>query len=446
MRKKECIVHIGMHKTGSTSIQASLHKRLESKTFCYFDLGSANHSLRIFSLFSKEQRHTIHKKRNFTKKDIDDFNLDTMNFLIKNIDSCDKPVMIISGETTYRLLKNELEEFRDFLYQYFEKITIVAYVRTPKSFIESSFQQGIKGGVDKFNVERSYPGYRNRFEKFDLVFGRENVKFWKFNPKRFPDGSVVMDFCNRLGIEMQTEYTIRINDSLSKEALSLLYIYRKYGPGFGVGSNVISQNHKIIDALSNIGKRKIKFSPTLIKHILEQNREDLLWMEKRLGEDLNESMDAGIDDIENEEDLLTFNEETVQDLRDIIGSDYFPKEKKSNRFEEIAGLVHTLRMKMAKSINSNMQGDDEMKLIELAQKVQENNTGKLGKMNETKIALIIREAFTQVKNEIENTENDMVQIPGFGKFKIRMIEQEKEGQKVVVRRTIFKAAKEKEVV
>ena len=437
MKKRECIIHIGMHKTGSTSIQASLHQNLDSETFSYLDIGPRNHSVSIVSLFAKKKFLPALKKRGFTKKNMIDFKLSTKDKLINNLIECND-VMIISGESIPALLLNELEEFRDFLYQYFEKITIVAYVRTPKSYIESAFQQRVKGGLNKLDIDTLYPKYRERFEKFDLVFGRENVKLWKFDPKSFSEGNVVMDFCNRLGIEMKSESTIRVNESLSKEALSLLYIYRKYGRGFGVGTNVMRINQKLIATLQNIGKTKIKFSPDMIQPILEQKREEFLWMEKRLGERLNENIDVSLNDIRREEDLLSISDETIQELKMVIGPEYLPTEKKSNRLEEVSNLVNALRIKMAKSINNNLQEDDEMKLVELVQKVQENNSEKLGKMNEKKIALIIKEALSQIKQEIDNTSNDSVRVPKLGNFKIQMVERKKEDEKVMIKRIIFK--------
>ena len=448
MKKKECIVHIGMHKTGSSSIQASLYQQLKSEFFSYFDLNEPNHSERIFSLFVKERKNRIHsayQKKGLTNNDIVDLNLNTKNMLINNMDVSNKSIMILSAEKITDLVTVELEELKFFFSLYFEKITIVAYVRTPKSYLESMFQQGVKSGVNKFMVEESYPDYRKRFEKFDNVFGRENVQLWKFDPKSFPDGNVVMDFCSRLGIQIQAENTVRVNESLSKEALSLLYVYRKYGSGLGASNNVLYGNRTLIKALKHIGKIKIKFSPTLIKPILEQNKDDLLWIEQRLGENLTESMDAGMDDIENEEDLLTVSEETLHELKDIIGFDYLPKEQKSNRIEEVVALVHVLYTKMAKNTKNYIQMDDEMKLIELAQKVQENNTEILGKMNEKKIVLIIREALKQSKQEIENTENDTIRIPMLGKFKIKIIEREEEGRKVTLKRIMFRLEKDKEM-
>ena len=82
--------------------------------------------------------------------------------------------------------------------------------------------------------------------------------------------------------------------------------------------------------------------------------------------------------------------------------------------------------------------------LELAKQIQQENPETLGKMNEKKIAKIIREAFIQVKNEIENTEDDSVHFPMLGNFRVRMIEREKEGEMTTIRRVVFRPAKAKE--
>ena len=55
-------------------------------------------------------------------------------------------------------------------------ITVIAYVRPPVSFMASAFQQAVRveGRTDRRS--RFWPGYRERFEKLDTVFGRENVR------------------------------------------------------------------------------------------------------------------------------------------------------------------------------------------------------------------------------------------------------------------------------
>ena len=74
--------------------------------------------------------------------------------------------MIISGESISSLSKPGVERIKRFLEEYFQKITVVAYVRPPFSLMESSFQQRVKGGSAKnFNVQKMYPRYGKKLRK-----------------------------------------------------------------------------------------------------------------------------------------------------------------------------------------------------------------------------------------------------------------------------------------
>ena len=81
--------------------------------------------------------------------------------------------------------------------------------------------------------------------------------------------------------------------------------------------------------------------------------------------------------------------------------------------------------------------------LEIAKQIQQDNPKMAGTMNEKKIAKIIKAAFTQVKKEIENTENNIVKIPVLGNFRVQTVERDKEGKKTTVKRVFFKPAKAK---
>lgn len=346
MRKK-CIIHIGMHKTGSSSIQESLSKCKNLNHFHYANLLTSNHSGKIFSIFSDSSKnlHTL-RRRGMTDDEIQTFINNAKRMLISNCMDLKCDTMILSGEGIIKLSLEELKKFKLFLENYFEKITIVAYIRTPISFIHSAFQQQIKEGVDTFNIKNSFPKYRQKFEKFDMVFGKKNVVLWKFDPKSFKSNDVVMDFCNRLGIKLDSKYISRSNETVLKETLCLLYIYRKYGQGFGIGRHVIRQNNLLIDALQSLGKSKIQFSKGLIKNVLCDIKDDVKWMEKRLGQSLNEKIVGIKDTIDKEEDLLSVEPDTVNALKTLVTDEYIPCGMKGDTLKEIAALVHCLRFKL----------------------------------------------------------------------------------------------------
>lgn len=62
---------------------------------------------------------------------------------------------------------------------------------------------------------------------------------------------------------------------------------------------------------------------------------------------------------------------------------------------------------------------------------------------EDQAARLIREAFVLISKEIEAVEEGVVKVPGLGAFRIRQLEQEKEGEKRKLRKVVFQAAKAK---
>jgi len=420
--KKECTIHIGMHKTGSTSIQATLQQYLNDVEYTYFDLKTINHSLRIFSLFSLDKVARDLQTKNFSTSEIVDFNNDTQKMIIENILHAKTPRMIISGENISLLSQKSLIHMKGFLLQYFEKITILGYVRSPKSYIQSMFQESVKrNGIGHFKLEKMYPSYRDKFEKFDIVFGRENVKLWKFDPKVFPLNDVSMDFCKKLNIHMDPKNIVHTNVTLSKESLSVLYIYRKYGSGFGKGKNVISENFHLIKLLGSMGKSKARFSFSLISEILEKNKNDIAWMENRLNDSLKENHKNFEDDIKKEEDLIQVNKEFVQVL-----TSKFRYNRTVDSLEDIVDLIHFIRITLARKHIYEKQGE-EVKLLEIARKLQESDPEKFGKMNEKKLYQVIKAALGEIKSELSDDDKDSVKIQDFGVFKIK--ERKKEGTK-----------------
>jgi hypothetical protein len=347
--QRRAIVHVGMHKTGSSSIQHALHRGLDDASFEYADLGPPNHSLQVFSLFSgSPETHHMHGKHGRGKDEIEQFNRATRERLRRHLSDSAARNIIVSGEDITALAEDELRRFQDFLMEYVEDIDVVGYVRPPRSFMASIFHQSVKAAeLQSLDVARLYPDYRGRFAKFDRVFGRDHLQLWRFDAAAFPGGDVVLDFCQRLGIALRPETVPRVNESLSREALSLLFAYRKFGPGYGVGANAVRENTQLIAALHSIAGGKTRFAPELTQSVLEANREDVRWMEERLGMALDENQQASADDVRSEADLLNIDPAALNVLKDLIGKQLLPRGIGGQTPQEAAVLVHALREKLA---------------------------------------------------------------------------------------------------
>lgn len=343
---RKCIIHVGMHKTGSSSIQRSLNG-FSNEEIVYAQFSNLpNHSIPLGSLFAPyPEKHWSRQlaRRTGNKPpssiDLQSF-IDKMRIeLDNNLTNVGDRTLLFSGEGISRLPKKGLKKLYKFFKSKFEHITIVAYIRPPAGYISSAFLQRLKGG-DLDRLEPIYRSYRIDFCKLDEVFGPENVLLWKFSPKSFPGNCVVQDFCRRLGIAFPVSRIIRRNESFPKEIASLLYIYSKFSEELGLEKLTASMSRHLIAELSDVCYMKFRFAPSLIKPLLDKNREDIAWMEARLGQPLLENLSQDEPgDIREESDLLTPDPTVVRELRTRFGAEALGIDN-MNSLQVVAALVH----------------------------------------------------------------------------------------------------------
>jgi hypothetical protein len=343
-----CIIHIGMNKTGSTSIQRSL-KIFEDDHFMYARLGNrANHSFPIYSLFASDpERHRSYRVAARRLANVDSFKKVVWKELDSAVSALQGRALLISGEFIASLPETDMVKLRQYFETRFDGLTIVGYVRPPAGYMISSFQQRVKsGGLAKFDLTRMYRSYQFIFGKFDRIFGRDNVLLWKFDPKVFPESCVVRDFCARLGISLPTEKIIRMNDSLSRQAVTALYAYNKFSKNLGANPFSGAESGKIRNILRG---DKFRLSPDILLPVLEQHRSDIEWMEARLGQSLQEDFaEHEPSDPRSEADLLRPNPEITRRLLAELGSSA-PPGVKGDMPRDVAHLIHALRQKIATS-------------------------------------------------------------------------------------------------
>ncbi|BAF72681.1 hypothetical protein [Sulfurovum sp. NBC37-1] len=319
-KKELCIVHIGMHKTGSTSIQQALSS-LTDETFSYFNLHAQNHSIPIYSLFvPKPEHYHIHSRAGKSKEQVKAYNRSVKELFAKHLsENPHCSTFLLSGEDISVLPKPSLLTFRSFLLRFFKKIEIVAYVRSPASYMSSSFQERVKGGAYTFDFENDYPHYRNRFEKFDTVFGKENVQLIHFDPKKMKNSDVVCDFLLRIGLDADCVISHRANESLSLQATAIFYLANKRL----LSKKPVSENEKgriklLNFLLQKIGDRFL-LRQSLIDTVLQKNKSDIKWIEKRMAVSVAEKPLGVSMGIGCEEDLF---ETAKKALRDMDPSQY----------------------------------------------------------------------------------------------------------------------------
>ena|GEM_PF-1855543 len=251
IRTRTVILHIGNPKTGSTSIQKTLfhpknRELLAKKGYLYPKSLYSNHSLQIVSAFCSDPYNL---KGNIvlgkSKKDIDAFNIETINYLKYELSKTHYDNLIISGEVISSLKSSELKHFKQFLSEQFGKkhsrsipvqFKIIMYIRHPCNLSGSRTQQSIRGGntlKKAFNrtSERTEYYYRKKLDNFLEVFSRESIYVYQFEKAIQHKYSIAGHFLSLLGFsekELHKFKFIHANQGISMKATEIIsYINEK---------------------------------------------------------------------------------------------------------------------------------------------------------------------------------------------------------------------------
>ena len=218
---RELILHVGMHKTGTTSIQRSL-QGLPAKGFRYVDLGHANHSNLVIAAFADVPGKNVRSSQR-----VEAMRERTLRALDTELSRPEFDKFVISGEGIVKLRPPAVEALRDKLLQYVDRVHVFAYMREPVGFSTSALQQRVKGGMAEYELPQ--PDYRKKFARFIDVFGAANVTGKPFARDQLKDGSVVVDFCDRWGIPFDPAREVRSNESLSEPVVKFMHLFNREG-------------------------------------------------------------------------------------------------------------------------------------------------------------------------------------------------------------------------
>lgn len=258
---KTLYLHIGFHKTGSSSIQKSL-LHLDDHDWKYISLNpkTGNDSGIIQSIFKKNPwnlRH--HLRRGLGRAASMQMASSLRQQYRQQINKSQASNLLISAESLCSLNHEEIQQVKEFFQGFGRRLVVVAYIRPVDAYLQSAFQQKLKATPNPIadysdllnSLKRMLPDYPRIIKDYTSVFGRNNVRLFAFDPASFPSRDSVVDFCLRLGIPANYKYFVRANESLSLLAMKILYFF----------------SANIYDEYLGELKKTVK-RPTLVSHLI----------------------------------------------------------------------------------------------------------------------------------------------------------------------------------
>lgn len=280
---RRLILHAGMHKTGSTTIQHFLDGEV-LKNARYFKGPKANHSFLFRLLFGDHpESHRTYQLQGLDRAEVLKLREAQLAELAAELDATDITTYVFSGEHVSTANSAEMARCRDFFAGWFPEIEVYAYVRSPMKFAVSMFQQHLKFGAQP-GIRNILPEYRDRVGNLDAVFGRDHVHLRAFDgaEARIPD--ILPDFLAWAGLEAVPAPQDWYNTSLSAEATALLYALRRRLNRGLKGSEEVRLWTALVRHLQQIGTQKYSFDPALFGPVRDAVLKDHAWVETRMGQ------------------------------------------------------------------------------------------------------------------------------------------------------------------
>lgn len=291
-RYRRIVLHVGLSKTGSTSIQRNCarHRQwlaghgVEFPVISYRGDPFPNHNVPLVTALTDTPQSYIVGIR---RRHGDDF--------AALVDSCrsqltallEPPrgdVLLLSSELVENFVARDMAALRRWLEPSAEKLEVLAYFRSPQSGLESRLQERLKTGA-LLEPGALVGRVRQKYENLHAVFADVLVPLSYHDALAAPQG-VVGSFLARLGLpeneicDLEME---RSNERMSMESFRLMRAINQRFPNRAQAQHGVARSPRDLNALLGIGGARFQLEGFADSAVYRACLEEAAWLEQRLG-------------------------------------------------------------------------------------------------------------------------------------------------------------------
>ena len=277
------ILHIGMHKTGTTAVQEALAGHDDGQTRMA-QLRHPNHSIQMLTCFAQDPtKYHVWVRQGMEPDRVLRIRAAMRRELTDEL-SLPRRQLVISGEEMSLMRPPSVREMADFLAPHAADVAVLAWLRPAVGYIGSALQQMIRAGQATALLPR--PCYRTRFAPFSDRYGRAAMTYRLYHE----GGSTVTEFCILLGIPPQAVQDRRENVGLSDTALRLIWLLNRTGPATTGSPARLAARTATIRHLARCFPGRFALPPDLAATGID--RDDIAWAEAETGLTLSDGIPA----------------------------------------------------------------------------------------------------------------------------------------------------------
>lgn len=256
----EIYIHIGLEKTGTTTVQRFLHKKRESlikRGILYpHSFGQTNHIKLSQSIIDLNKKTPARKIFGIESRDsLNNFKNKLKEVFLKEVNKASPKKIIISSEQLSALisLKEEVFELEDFFRELDPSFTYLLTVRNQEDIMQSLYSTMIKSGYTKdFEIKNAnLKLFKYNFNSLVNLFTSNSGAHFKISYFGKNKDGEFNNFLDELNMILPKEIQIPIsyvtNKSLGKNELNFLKNINTFLPKYG--TNDMGLRKKIIDYL-----------------------------------------------------------------------------------------------------------------------------------------------------------------------------------------------------
>lgn len=227
------VLHIGCHKTGTSSIQATLaaHRDLlRSRGVLYPSALPANHSSFFKNAFHPSPESLSGNTQGMTRAALRKRAEQKMSAVMEEVAASGLETIVLSGEDACFLPPRGIRNLKNFAEDMMAqgRCNVVVYVRHPIARALSGIQQNVKGNGLTLEDSKAFHlqggGRRSAavIEDYAAMFGADALTVRSFEAALAESGDIVTDFCATSGIAAEGITPLRRNDSIAAEIVYFL--------------------------------------------------------------------------------------------------------------------------------------------------------------------------------------------------------------------------------